>query len=311
MERTDQDFVDGLALDLFSPSNRTLVVKQNSSPLPGNFIVGSSGEPFVALSNYSWVIKLNETANDLIAKVELPYDPVALQEMGIDQGNTYVGTLAADGKSWIVSESQRNVHVSENKTRIIKMTSFDGECMLLGRKTADISNLFVQYGQGATRTVNVTGGSGTQEAEFVDGLRFSIKSSQSFTMNVDIINGVPPRHIALGNLYAWLVNTSIPTQIIENAEIRFPYNRAMIAPGMLNATNGLPLLAVAKRPLNVTDGKFAPLASELQALVISEDWIKLPDISQLDEQYILLVGQELVARSFPAARSDTGFYRAV
>lgn len=111
MERTDQDFVDGLALDLFSPSNRTLVVRQNTSPLPGNFVSGSTGEPFVALSNYSWVIKMNETANDLIAKVELPYDLGILKQMGIDQGNTYVGTLSADGKSWVVSESQRNVHV--------------------------------------------------------------------------------------------------------------------------------------------------------------------------------------------------------
>jgi len=111
MERTDQDFVDGLALDLFSPSNRTLVVEQNPSPLPGGFVSGSNGEPFVALSNYSWIIKLNESANDLIAKVELPYDPIALRQTGIDQGNTYVGVLASDKKSWIVSESQRNVHV--------------------------------------------------------------------------------------------------------------------------------------------------------------------------------------------------------
>jgi len=111
MERTDQDFVDGLALDLFSPRNRTLVVQKNASPLPSNFVSGSSGEPFVALSSYSWVIKMNETANDLIAKVELPYDPVVLQQMNINIHNTYVGTLAADGKSWVVSESQRNVHV--------------------------------------------------------------------------------------------------------------------------------------------------------------------------------------------------------
>lgn len=111
MERTDQDFVDGLAIDLFSPSNRTLVVSQNTSPLPGNFVTGSTGESFISLSNYSWVIKMNETANDLIAKVELPYDPVMLQQMGVDQGNTYVGKLASNGKSWFVSELQRNVHV--------------------------------------------------------------------------------------------------------------------------------------------------------------------------------------------------------
>jgi hypothetical protein len=111
MERTDQDFKDGLALDLLSPVNRTLVVQKNTSPLPGNFVTGSTGEPFMALSSYSYVIKLNETANDLIAKVEVPYDPVMLQTMGIDLSNTYVGTLAADKKSWVISESQRNVHV--------------------------------------------------------------------------------------------------------------------------------------------------------------------------------------------------------
>ncbi|KAJ3455791.1 hypothetical protein MRS44_017273 [Fusarium solani] len=292
MERTDQDFVDGLALDLFSPSNRTLVVEQNMSPLPGNFVSGSSGEPFVALSNYSWVIKLNETANDLIAKVEVPYDPVMLQKMGIDQGNTYVGTLAPDGQSWVVSESQRNVHVSENKTRIIKMTSLDGEYMLLGRKTEDTSNIFVQYGQGATRTVNVTGGGGLQEAEFIDGLRFSIMSNKTFTMNVDIINGIPqdalPANAISLNSFAWFVNTSIPTQTIEKVEIRVPFNRGMIAANMLNATNGLPRLTVARRSLDAT-GKFAPLAPEAQAMLISEDRIKLPGLSQLDGQYILLV----------------------
>jgi hypothetical protein len=111
MARTDQDFVDGLALDLFSPTNRTLVVTNNLSPLPGIFVTGSSGEGFINLSNYSWIIQFNETANDLIAKIELPYDPSALKEQGINVANTYVGTLAMDKKSWVVSESQRNVHM--------------------------------------------------------------------------------------------------------------------------------------------------------------------------------------------------------
>lgn len=79
---------------------------------------------------------------------------------------------------------------SENKTRIIKMTSLDGEYMLLGRKSVDSSNIFVQYGQGATRTVNITGGAGIQEAEFVDGLRFSVAATTPFAMNVDIPNGI-------------------------------------------------------------------------------------------------------------------------
>lgn len=70
------------------------------------------------------------------------------------------------------------------------MTSLDGEYILLGRKSEDSSNIFVQYGQGATRTVNVTGGAGIQEAEFVDGLRFTVAATAPFAMNVDIPNGV-------------------------------------------------------------------------------------------------------------------------
>lgn len=71
------------------------------------------------------------------------------------------------------------------------MTSLDGEYMLLGRKSEDTSNIFVQYGQGATRTVNITGGAEKiQEAEFVDGLRFRVQSAKSFALNADIPFGV-------------------------------------------------------------------------------------------------------------------------
>jgi len=171
MARTDQDFKDGLALDLFSPKNRTLVVKQNTSPLPAGFITGTTGEPFIALSSYSYIIQMNETANDLIAKIEVPYDPEQLKKVGVQEANTYVATLAADKMSWVIDDSTRNVHRSENNTRIIKMTSMDGEYLLVGRQTVDTSNIFVQYGQGATRTVNMTGGSG----KYASLLSFSAK----------------------------------------------------------------------------------------------------------------------------------------
>jgi hypothetical protein len=66
------------------------------------------------------------------------------------------------------------------------MTSLDGEYRLLGRTLADSANVFVQYGQGTTRTVNVTGGPGFQAAEFVDGLRFSIEADRPFIMNAEV-----------------------------------------------------------------------------------------------------------------------------
>lgn len=224
MERTDQDFQDGLALDLFSPKNRTLVVQQNTKPLSGRFVTGSTGETFVAAMNYSYIIKLNETAQDLVAKIEIPYDPVALAAMGIQEGNTYVGTLAPDGQSWVVDETTRNVHRTENNTRIIKMTSLDGEYMLLGRQAADLTNIFVQYGQGATRTVNVTAG-GRQEAEFVDGLRLSMVSQADVGLNVDLTNGVAPETLPAGTTslysFAWTVNSSNPT-VAMNTTMQFP-----------------------------------------------------------------------------------------
>jgi hypothetical protein len=218
MERTDQDFQDGLALDLFSPKNRTLIVKQNISPLSGQFVTGTTGAPFVALSNYSYIIQMNETANDLIAKIEVPYDPGMLNALGVQEANTYVATLAPDKKSWVVDDSTRNVHRSENNTRIIKMTRLDGEYLLVGRQTVDTSNVFVQYGQGATRTVNMTGGAGIQEAEFVDGLRFSIQAGKALKMNVDLKQGIDPTTLPANtqslNSFMWVVNTSDPTMAV-------------------------------------------------------------------------------------------------
>lgn len=131
MARTDQDFTDGLALDLFSPTNRTLVVTNNTSPLPGNFVKGSSGEGFTNLSKYSWIIKMNETAQDLIAKIELPYDPVALQQEGFDVSNTFVGKLAPDGKAWVVSEEQRNVHVCVLSSDVLRSEQKICRCCVL------------------------------------------------------------------------------------------------------------------------------------------------------------------------------------
>jgi hypothetical protein len=225
MERTDQDFEDGLALDLFSPTNRTLVVSQNTMPLSAGFVSGTTGEPFIALSNYSYIIQMNETANDLIAKIEIPYDVTMLNDMGIQEANTYVATLAPDKKSWVVDDATRNVHRSENSTRIIKMTSLDGEYLLVGRRTVDTGNIFVQYGQGETRTVNMTGGSAIQEAEFIDGLRFSVQVETPLRMNVDLKNGINPDALPADmqslNSFTWIVNTSDPT-ITVNSQILVP-----------------------------------------------------------------------------------------
>ena len=215
MGRTDFDIVDGFTLDTFSPKARNVVINQNLNPLPGNFVSGTTGEPYIAVSNYSYVIKTSDAANDLIAKIEIPYDPQVVVAMGVPEANLVVGTLAPDGKSWIVNEKNANVHRIENNTRIIKMTSIDGEYRLIGKQMQDAGGIFVQYGQGDTRTVNVTGGPGRQETEFIDGMRFAIEANRPFKMNVEITPGVnpadlPPNTRSL-NSFAWTLNTSDPS----------------------------------------------------------------------------------------------------
>ncbi|PSR75449.1 hypothetical protein BD289DRAFT_191008 [Coniella lustricola] len=290
MERTDQDFQDGLALDLFSPKNRTLTVAQNPAPLAGHFVTGSSGEAFVALMNYSYIIEMNETAEDLIAKIEIPYTLDMLQKAGVQEGNTYVGTLAADKMSWVVKENTRNVHRSEQNTRIIKMTSLDGEYMLLGRTSIDQSNIFVQYGQGATRTVNITAG-GRQEAEFIDGLRFSMVAQTSLTMNVDLKNGISPADLMLGaqSLYtfAWIVNTSDANAVMQTA-LRVPVNGKMLddlkPAGQPNAPQ--PKLTLARRPLNASS---TTMFEAVDTVIQTDSHLVAENITQIDGQYIVLV----------------------
>ncbi|KAM3453636.1 hypothetical protein MY3296_003667 [Beauveria thailandica] len=295
MARTDQDFVDGLALDLFSPKNRTLVVTNNTSPLPGNFVTGSTGEGFVNLSKYSWVIKFNESTNDLLAKIELPYDPEALAQQGIQVANTYVGALAADGKSWVVSETQRNVHMSENKTRIVKMTSLDGEYMLLGRKSQDSANIFVQYGQGATRTVNVTGGAyNTQDVEFVDGLRLRLGSAKPFALNADIPFGIDAQAIPKAyrslipsqDSYVWKMNSTSQASNVS-VDISFPINQQMLQEQISDQQADHLHLLVARRDVNASAAtRFQPL--ENQYFDKSQHKIEAMDLSRIDGQYVIL-----------------------
>jgi hypothetical protein len=145
--------------------------------------------------------------------------------MGVQEANTYVATLAPDKMSWVVNDATRNVHRSENNTCIIKMTSLDGEYLLVGRQIVDTGNIFVQYGQGATRTVNMTAGPGIQEAEFIDGYRFSVQTNQSMTMNVNIKDGINPETLPANtvslNSFSWVVNTSAPFMNV-NAQMLVP-----------------------------------------------------------------------------------------
>jgi hypothetical protein len=103
-------FLKGLNVDVYAPTNRTFTVAMNNNPMTGRFVTGTTGQQFVGLLGYSYVIQSNTNASDLIARIEMPYDPTKLALVGIDPSNTFIGKMASDGKSWQVVNSARNVN---------------------------------------------------------------------------------------------------------------------------------------------------------------------------------------------------------
>ena len=215
-------FQDGFRLDMLSPTNRTVIVRQNTAPLDAQFISGTNGgaaETFVAMSSNSYVVTMNESANDLIANIAMPYKPETILAMGVQASNTYVATLAADKRSWVVDEATRNIQRNDNQTRCVKLTSVTGEYLLVGRVSSEMGNTFVKYGTGPENTVSLNGGVGIQEAEYMDGFRVSVQTNSTVNMTVSLREGVNPGTLNDGitclNSFAWIVEMSDPNQNVD------------------------------------------------------------------------------------------------
>jgi hypothetical protein len=199
----------------------------------------------------------------------------------------------------------------ENKTRIVKMVSLDGEYILLARRNIDTSNIFVQYGQGETRTANFTGGSGVQETEFVDGLRFSVQSAQPFRMNVALKFGISEEMVpkGMGSLYAftWVVNTTnAQNASLTKADVIFPINQGLVTK-MAGGNAGNARVVPAKRPLgavktqgfSVLDGgSFGGALKMISSAVGAK--VRAAGVQSLDGEYILLVETAVGGAAAPA-----------
>ncbi|KAF1981619.1 hypothetical protein K402DRAFT_314889, partial [Aulographum hederae CBS 113979] len=183
MINTRNEFVDGLVINVMSPDNRTLTVDRNMQPLNGTFVTGSTGGRFRALQRYSYLVRLDTTPEDLVASMEIPFDMQTLKMLNIDPANTYVGKLADNGKSWVVSESLRNIHTETSRTRAMKMNTLGGEYQLLGRTSEDLANIFQQYGEDERQSVRLTSGQGMQAVEFIDGMRVNVQTDKNIQMN--------------------------------------------------------------------------------------------------------------------------------
>jgi hypothetical protein len=148
---------------------------------PSDMSLGSGF--WTAVNNISWVMKFSDSgvngmflkiswffhcsgaAIDLVAKLEAPYDPATLSASGLSDDNTFLAKFDATRTGWVVDTSRSNVHRYgvnypwkplsslsvlscrvENRTRIINLSSLDGEFMLVGRRIAgpDSQNTFIQ-----------------------------------------------------------------------------------------------------------------------------------------------------------------------
>jgi len=103
-------FPDGSRIETFSQSQRQLLVNQNQSPLPGNQVTGSTGQPFIALSQSSIVIQTNGATDLVGGQIELPMNQQQLQSMGINMANTFVAKLSSDRMSWMIMETIKSVN---------------------------------------------------------------------------------------------------------------------------------------------------------------------------------------------------------
>lgn len=188
-------FPDGSRVETFSQTQRQMLVNQNTAPLPGNQVTGTTGNPFVQLSQNSLVIQTNGAVDLVGAQIELPINQQTLQQNNVSPDNTFVAKLAQDRQSWTVMETIKTVNNTDNTVRIVKMNNIDGEYIALGRQTAVTGQALTPFGNIPQNQFNVTG-SGIQENEFADGFRMSVRATQPTIINMDVKNGISTTMLA-------------------------------------------------------------------------------------------------------------------
>ncbi|KAF4631696.1 hypothetical protein G7Y89_g6429 [Cudoniella acicularis] len=273
-------FPDNSKIETFSQTQRQVIVNQNPSPLTANHVIGSTGQPFVQLSQNSMTIATNNATDLVGAQIELPINQATLDQNGITADNTFVAMLSPDRQAWMVMEGQKSVNTTDRTVRLVKLNSIDGEYMAIGRKTVETSNVLSPFGQSTTQqSVNITG-SGIQELEFTDGFRMSVRANMPMTINTDVVNGVSTSMLTNGvmpvNNYRYLVSSNL-AGVIPNlnqmmAVVQLPINAIRVmdmAQKMGMGANSTVSLGIAQRvvlqnPGGASGGSLSPAPQKRQ-----------------------------------------------
>lgn len=103
-------FPDGSRVETYSQTQRQMLVNQNTSPVPGNQVTGSTGNPFMQLSTSSLVIQTNGATDLVGAQIELPMNQQIMQQNSISTDNTFVAKLSTDRRSWMVMSTIKSIN---------------------------------------------------------------------------------------------------------------------------------------------------------------------------------------------------------
>jgi hypothetical protein len=101
---------DNTKIETFSQTQRQLLVNQNPNPLPPNNVIGSTGQPFVQLSQQSVTIETNNATDLVGGQIELPLDQGMLSSQGVVADNAFVAQLTPDRQAWMIVESIKAVN---------------------------------------------------------------------------------------------------------------------------------------------------------------------------------------------------------
>ncbi|KAF1990367.1 hypothetical protein K402DRAFT_417811 [Aulographum hederae CBS 113979] len=264
-------FPDNTKIETFSQTQRQIIVNQNSQPLPGNQVTGSTGQPFVALAQQSLIVETNGATDLVGGQMELAMNQQMMQQMNVNPDNAFVGKLAQDRRTWTIMENIRSVNITDMTVRMVKMNSMDGEYMVLGRQTPETSLALTQF-NGQTVAVN---SSGIQEAEFTDGFRMSIRSTMPMTFNTQVKNGIsstmlPQQDMRSVNNFRYLVTTNLAGVLPDSnrmaAVVQLPLNAVRVQQMAMASganENSNIVLGIAQRPVLNNPGGAQPGGGQL------------------------------------------------
>jgi hypothetical protein len=182
-------FPDGSRIETFSQTQRELLVNQNQAPLPGNQVTGSTGNPFIQLSQNSIIIQTNGATDLVGGQIELPFDTQVLKQHNISPDNTFVAKLASDRSSWVIQQTIKSINATDGTVRLVKLNAIDGEYIALGRETLATGLALTPFSSSLQNAFNVSG-SGIEENEFTDGFRMSVRATQPVLINANVVNGI-------------------------------------------------------------------------------------------------------------------------